>query len=184
MSHRLWKCFVIVLLCCSSYTIFAESTEKEEKESHLMNNERMDTIIRRLDENVTGKKGYWQFKIGNLAVTVITDEKADRMRIIIPIIETEKLDHEYLYRIMQANFDSALDARYAIAKQILWSAYLHPLSSLNDDEFIIGIGQTINLVSTFGTTYSSGLLNFSGGDSKAIQEKQLIQDLLDKGRAI
>jgi hypothetical protein len=172
MSHRLWKCFVIVLLCCSSYTIFAESTEKEEKESHLMNNERMDTIIRRLDENVTGKKGYWQFKIGNLAVTVITDEKADRMRIIIPIIETEKLDHEYL------------DARYAIAKQILWSAYLHPLSSLNDDEFIIGIGQTINLVSTFGTTYSSGLLNFSGGDSKAIQEKQLIQDLLDKGRAI
>ncbi len=85
---------------------------------------------------------------------------------------------------MQANFDSALDARYAIAKQTLWSVYLHPLSSLRDDEFLTGLGETVNLVSTFGTTYSSGLLNFGGGDSQAIKERQLIQELLDKGRAI
>ncbi len=48
----------------------------------------------------------------------------------------------------------------------------------------MGLGQTVNLVTTFGSTYTSGLLNFGGGDSKVIQEKQLIQELLDKGRAI
>ena len=183
MSYRLRKFFVIVFFC-GFFSVAAESVEEGQEKLSAMNNDRLDTIIRRLDDKAEGRKGYWQFKIGTLVVTVITDENADRMRIIIPVIETEKLDKEYLYRIMQANFDSTLDARYAIAKNILWSAYLHPLSSLNDDEFITAVGQSINLVSTFGTSYSSGLLNFRGGDSKAIQEKQLIQELLDKGRAI
>jgi len=184
MSYRLCKCAVIVLFLCGSSPIFAESAGGEQEESYIMNNDRLDAIIRRMDENSEGQKGYWQLKISNLTISVITDEKADRMRIIIPITETEKLDHEHLYRIMQANFDSALDARYAIAKQTLWSVYLHPLSSLRDDEFLTGLGETVNLVSTFGTAYSSGLLNFGGGDSQAIKERQLIQELLDKGRAI
>jgi hypothetical protein len=184
MFYRISKCFVIILLFCSSFATIAETAKEEQGRSYTMNNDQLDVIIRRLDDKVEGQNGYWQFKIGSLTVTVITDKKADRMRIMIPVIETEKLEHEYLYRIMQANFDSTLDARYAIAKQILWSVYLHPLSSLNDDVFITAIGQTVNLVSTFGTSYSSGLLNFGGGDSKAIQEKELIQKLLDKGRAI
>jgi hypothetical protein len=181
MSHHLLKCFVIVLFFCNSFLVFADA---EQNEPYIMNNDRLDTIILRMDGNPEGRKGYWQFKISKLTVTVITDEKADRMRIIIPIAETEKLDQDHLYRIMQANFDSTLDGRYAIAKKILWSTYLHPLSSLSDDEFLLGLGQTINLVTTFGTTYTSGLLNFGGGDSKGIQEKELIQELLDKGRAI
>lgn len=184
MSCHLWKCLVFVLFYCSSFLLFAEVDGAEQSESYVMSNDRLDAIIRRLDNNTEGKMGFWQFKINSLTVTVITDEQADRMRIIIPVIDTEKLDQQYLYRIMQANFDSALDARYAIAKNILWSAYIHPLSSLDDDQFLTAIGQTINLVTTFGTTYSSGLLNFGGGDSQAIQEKQLIQELLDKGRAI
>jgi hypothetical protein len=184
MPYHLLKCSVIVLFLCDSSSVFAEPIEGEKNESSIMDNDRLDMIIRRMDDNPEGRKGYWQFKISNLTITVITDEKADRMRIIIPITKTEKLEHDYLYRIMQANFDSTLDARYAIAKKILWSAYLHPLSSLSDDEFLMGLGQTVNLVTTFGTTYTSGLLNFSGGDSKTIQEKELIQELLDKGRAI
>jgi len=39
---------------------------------------------------------------------------------------------------MQANFDSALDARYAIAKGKLWSAFIHPLSELNEEQFFSG----------------------------------------------
>lgn len=85
---------------------------------------------------------------------------------------------------MQANFDSALDSRYAIAQGILWSTYLHPLESLRDDEFLTGLGETVNLVTTFGESFSSGLLTFGGGDSKEIKEKQLIEDLLNKGRSI
>lgn len=181
MLHLIGKIIFITLLVNS---FVASANEDEQTQPYAMNNDRMDEIIRRLDDKVQGKKGYWQFKIGTLVATVITDEKADRMRIIIPIIEADKLDKDYLYRLMQANFDSALDARYAIAKEILWSTYLHPLSILDDEQFITAIGQTVNLVSTFGSSYTSGLLSFRGGDSQAIQEKQLIQELLDKGRAI
>ncbi len=176
--------YLILLLLFIAPNLSAETSEQIQDESYEMNNDRIDTIIRRLDDNPEGEKGFWQFEISNLTIMVITDEKADRMRIIIPIMEAEKLNQDSLFRIMQANFDSALDARYAIAKEILWSAYIHPLSSLNDEDFLIGLGQTVNLVSTFGSTYSSGLLNFSGGDSKGIQEKELILELLEKGQAI
>ncbi len=177
-SHRK---YIILIFFFIPSILFAETHEEEQQDHYVMNNDRLNEIIRRLDNKTEGKKGLWQFKISNLTVTVITDEKADRMRIIIPVVKTNDLEHDILYRIMQANFDSTLDGRYAIAKDMLWSTYVHPLSSLDDEEFLLGLGQTVNLVSTFGSTYSSGLLTFGGGDSKSIQEKQLLQELLDKG---
>ena len=47
-----------------------------------------------------------------------------------------------------------------------------------------GLGQVVNLANTFGSTYSSGLLIFGGGDSRGIQEKELIDHLIKKGLAI
>lgn len=173
---------VTVLLLGSGSIARADATDEEA--GYTMTNDRLDEIIHRLDDQVEGRKGYWRFKVSNLEVTVITDEKADRMRIIVPVMETGDLGTEQLYRIMQANFDTAMDARYAIAKNILWSAYIHPLAALDDEEFLTGLGQTVNLVTNYGTTYSSGALMFGDGDSKSIQEYQLIQDLLEKGQAI
>ena len=84
-----------------------------------------------------------------------------------------------MFRLLQANFDTALDARYSIAKNIVWSLYLHPLGSLDDAQFLAAIGQVVNLATSFGTTYSSGALTFGGGDSN-----DLIKELLEKGLAI
>ena len=92
---------------------------------------------------------------------------------------TADLDSELLFRLLQANFDTALDARYSIARGVLWSLYLHPLGSLSDEQFLAAIGQVVNLASTFGTTYSSGALTFGGGDSN-----RLIEELLEQGLSI
>ncbi|MEM7524503.1 MAG: hypothetical protein AAF360_12240, partial [Pseudomonadota bacterium] len=88
-----------------------------------------------------------------------------------------------LLRLMQANFDTALDARYAVAQGRLWSVYIHPLSALGKDEFISGLGQTVNLARTYGSLYTGGALTFGGGDSNDIH-RALIDDLLKKGEAI
>jgi hypothetical protein len=187
MSDRIFKLLVIVLFSISSFSVIAEPAEPAEPElakTCAMNNSRLEDIIRRLDKAPEGSDGMWQLKVGNHAVTVITDEEADRMRIVIPITETSELTEKHLYRIMQANFDSALDARYAIAKEILWSAYIHPLSTLSDEDFLSGLGQTVNLVDTFGGSFSSGSSTFIGGDSKGLKEKELIKELLEKGKAI
>lgn len=187
MSDRIFKLLVIVLFSISSFSVIAgpaEPAEPDLAKTCSMNNSRLEDIIRRLDKTPEGSDGMWQLKVGNHAVTVITDEEADRMRIVIPITETSELTEKHLYRIMQANFDSALDARYAIAKEILWSAYIHPLSTLSDEDFLSGLGQTVNLVDTFGSSFSSGSSTFIGGDSKGLKEKELIKELLEKGKAI
>lgn len=184
MPHRILKLLVIVFITSTAFSVFAEATEPGQTKTCSMDNSRLEDIIRRLDKNPEGSNGMWQIKVGNHAVTVITDETVDRMRIVIPITETYELTEKNLYRIMQANFDSALDARYAIAKEILWGAYIHPLSTLTDADFLNGLRQTVNLVDTFGSTFSSGSATFRGGDSQDLKEKELIKELLKKGKAI
>ena len=50
--------------------------------------------------------------------------------------------------------------------------------TLHDRQLIEAIGQTVNLARTYGSSYASGLLLFGGGDSGAIQQRELIDELL------
>jgi len=152
-------------------------------ESAGMTNNRIDELVRKIDKNTKGKPGFWQFTVENMMVTIVTDEKADRMRIIIPVIEAKELDEKMMRRLLQANFDSALDARYSIARGVLWSAYIHPLSTLDDQTLLSAIGQVVNLTATYGSSFSSGALMFNGGDSGEIQRRKVIDELIRKGMA-
>lgn len=134
--------------------------------------ERLETIIRIFDPEAERNLNSFSFKMPvqdmELNIQVITDPAAGRMRIVIPIVMETSLGPERIKRIMQANFDSALDARYALAQGVLWATFIHPLSSLSDEEFLSGLSQTLNLAATYGSTYSSGLFVFGGGDSQGI----------------
>jgi len=155
-----------------------ESVEREGS----MTIKSMDRIVRLLDTNTKSPRaGVWQLKIEKTQVFIVTDTKANRMRIMVPVRKAEGLSIEELQRITQANFDTALDSRYAIARKLLWAVYIHPLSELHSRQFIKGIGQTVNLALTYGKTFSSGLLSYGGGDSRAILRRQLIDKLLKKG---
>jgi len=145
--------------------------------------DRLDAIIRALDPEAQGNGTVWQFTIDGVQVLVVTDPRADRMRALTPVARSADVTQDQMTRMMQANFDSALDARYAIAKDMLWSAYIHPLSALEKDQLISGIGQVVNLAQSFGTLYSSGGLLYGGGDSGALQ-RALIEELLKKGEEI
>lgn len=147
-----------------------------------MSLETMHTILERLDSDLQNQNGNWQLTIADVPVVIVTDAVNNRMRILVAIRKADTLTPEDLTRIMQANFDSALDARYAIAKDILWSTFIHPLSTLHDRQLIEAIGQTVNLARTYGSSYSSGLLLFGGGDSGAIQQRELIDQLLKRGQ--
>ena len=85
--------------------------------------------------------------------------------------EADTLGESLMKRLLQSNFDTALDARYAIAKGMLWSAFVHPLPQLTPDQFASGLGQVVNLAMTFGSTFTSGGLTFGGGDSGALIEE-------------
>ena len=168
-----------ILLCVLPLTASADRNMPDG-----MNNQRIGELLANLDLDLSGGDGFWRLVIDGRTVMIITDENADRMRIIVPVTAAEALREDLLVRVMQANFDSALDARYAIAKDTLWSAYIHPLRSLDDEEFLLGLGQAFNLANTFGNNYASGLLIFGGGDSRGIREKELLDELVEKGLAI
>jgi len=136
-------------------------------------------VIGALDGEAERNGNNWQFTVEERMLIVVTDANAGRMRIITPIAESSALPSEALERLMQANFDTALDARYAIGQGVVWGAFVHPLDSLTTRDFASGVLQTKSLADTFGTTFSSGILNYGGGDSGAILENQL-NELLEQ----
>jgi len=152
----------------------------------VMTTKRMGEIIKRLDPKAkaAANASAWQFHIEEVPVVVVTDAGNNRMRIMIALKKADTMSAEELLRLSQANFDTALDARYAVAKGLLWATFIHPLSELHDKQFIAGIGQTVNAAKSYGTTYSSGLLSFGGGDSRGIIQRDLIDKLIKKGQEI
>ena len=141
--------------------------------------EEIAEVISALDENATRTGNNWQLTLDETMLLVVTDANAGRMRIITPIAEAGALPEGAMERLLQANFDTALDARYAIAQGLVWSSFIHPLDSLTQRDFASGLLQTKSLADTFGTTFSSGVLNYGGGDSGAIIEDQL-RELLEE----
>lgn len=139
----------------------------------------MDDVIKALDSKAMRTGNNWQFTLEERVMLVVTDANAGRMRIITPIALIADLPEGAMARLMQANFDTALDARYAVAQDLVWGAFLHPLDTLTQRDFASGILQTHSIGETFGTTFSSGAISFGGGDSGAVFEQQL-KELLEE----
>lgn len=139
----------------------------------------IDGALKKINKDIKRETNIWQFTLGTRQVIVITDPIAERMRIMVPIGDAGLLDQALLTRLMQANFDSALDARYAIANDVLWGTFIHPLTSLSEKDFASGLAQAIAVADNFGGSFSSGAVVFGGGDSTRLQAQELL-DLLKK----
>ncbi len=140
-------------------------------------------VVTTIDEDAQLTANGATFTIDEVTVTLVFDVHADRMRLFSQVIPSDTLSSRTLQRVMQANFDTALDARYAIAQGVLWSTYMHRLTTLTQDDFVSGLAQTVTLVKTYGTTFSSGAMSFGRGDSNAEIQK-LLESLLNDGQEI
>jgi len=124
----------------------------------------LDRLIRRLGTDVQGGDGVWQFEHGGRRVYVMVDERHNRMRAMTPVADASPLAEEDLRKLLAANFDRALDARFALGRGVLWSLFLHPLAELTPREFRACIAQVTTLADNYGSTYASSDLAFGGGD--------------------
>ena len=128
-----------------------------------MSNQRLDGLIRQITSDVEGQLGFWQFTVDGRDIMVITDETHNRMRIMSPVAPQDKLDKDELTRLLEANFGSALDAKYALRDETLWSVFTHPLGELSEEQFLDCVAQVANLANNFGSSYASSNLIFGGG---------------------
>lgn len=125
-----------------------------------MTQDKMEEIVISKVEVLNQKKGYIVFTYKKIKMALISDLKHNRMRIISPITDFTKMSEIRKTAVMESNFHLALDSRYAVSNDILYSAYIHPLSSLSENQIIDALDQVSTLALTFGTSYTSGSLTF------------------------
>jgi len=124
----------------------------------------IERFVRNVGSSIQRRGDAWQFRVQGQPVMVIADPPADRIRIQTPVTESAKLGPQDWRRVMSANFDTAVDARYAAARDILWSVFVHRFSTLTREDFVSGLRQCLNLVATYGGAYASTGQAFGGGD--------------------
>ena len=127
-----------------------------------MSNQKLEELIAQITPDAEGKLGAWKFAIQGRDILVITDETHNRMRIMSPVAKRDQLDTNELARLLEANYGSALDAKYALRDQTLWSVFTHPLGELSEEQFLDCVAQVANLANNFGGSYASSNLFFGG----------------------
>ena len=133
---------------------------------------RMNKIFKAEVEEMEREDGIWTMSYGDLPVMVVSDERANRMRIFTPITTQASLDDDDLEIMLVANFHSALDAKYALYEGFVVSLFTHPLRELQEEQLIDALRQVVVLAKTFGTTYSSTEMIF-GGDTEEEKEPKI-----------
>ena len=172
------------LICAAFIAGITQVTAQEGSQSEPpMTFDRMAAIIAELDEDAIRRGSVIEFTLADVPVMVVADSNANRMRAMVPIRSAEGLDKDELMRLMQANFDTALDARYAVAQGRLWGTFIHPLSPLEKEQLLSALAQTVTVALTYGQTYSGGAVTFGGGDSRGIYE-DILRELLKRGEEL
>ena len=155
MNHIL-KTMLLLLLTGFGNSLLAQSAFDK------MTNEKMGKILQRETQEVDGESGRWQVAYLERVLYIITDENANRMRVMTPIIEEAKMAEDSMKKLLEANFDRALDAKYSLYEGYVWSVFTHPLNELTVEQFKDAMKQVATLADRYGSTYSSTDFVFGG----------------------
>ncbi|SNR14338.1 hypothetical protein [Tenacibaculum jejuense] len=141
---------------------------------------KLGTILERASDSIISQKPQWRFVIKDVPFIAIADSTHNRMRIISPIGESDKLNEELKTASLMANFHTALDVKYAISDNILWSVFIHPLKELTEDQVYDAVSQVYYAHVNFGTTFSSTSLVFPGNKRPQKKPKKVEKKILKK----
>jgi hypothetical protein len=127
-------------------------------------------LLAEVTEDFRQSPTHWQFIHDGIPMACLTDPSFDRMRFIAPITELSDMDDATKDAVLEANFHSALDARYGSSNGLLFSAFLHPLSSLEEPLARSALDQVASLVHTFGSQFTSGSIELAGREGELDDE--------------
>jgi len=133
-----------------------------------MTHSTLGRLLERVLTDIEGSEGFWHGQRDDVTVYVISDVEHDRMRIMAPVGELRVKDAGFLTILLRANFDRALDAKYALRNKELWSVFMHPLSTIVPDDLGTFVDQVVRLVKNTGSTYASSELVFGVDDDERL----------------
>ena len=134
--------------------------------SQEMNFKKLDATLTQISDSIVGNNSQWRFTIKNVPFICIADSTHNRMRIISPIANSNRLTDKLKTAALMANFHTALDVKYAISDNVLWSTFIHPLKELSEKQLLDAVSQVYYANVNFGTTFSSTSLVFPGKKPK------------------
>jgi len=110
--------------------------------------ERMAQILRDHDIEPMGNAGRRQFIYEGMQMFLLADPQHNRMRLISPLARLDLLrrepdfnEVELLRKMLKANYLATGDVRLCVNNHIIWAAFLHPLDSLTERDFMSALGQ-------------------------------------------
>ncbi|MEM1368350.1 MAG: hypothetical protein AAGG02_10095 [Cyanobacteria bacterium P01_H01_bin.15] len=175
-NRRVWGLFILgiaITIGIVTASLWGEPQElvqaqsvpmEQENQMRAFDTSQLDRILREEVPAVARQGNQWQLVYQNRPILVFADPESNRMRMLSPI-EAEDLVADQIVKMMVANFHTALDARYAFARDgSVVSLYLHPLNSLQTQDLLSALAQVAELANTFGTTYSSSDMSFGTGE--------------------
>ena len=116
---------------------------------------RLERHLHSIAREVYPGPGHWTVQHRNVPVLVYAHEGHERMRVVTPVVGVAELSAEDLRTLLEANYSKALDARYAIAEELVWGLFVHRLSTLTREELESALDQVVALKKNYGTTYAS-----------------------------
>lgn len=143
-----------------------------------MTPEKLRKLTSQVSDTLVVQGNSFRFIYKETLMISVYDENANRMRIISPIVEREKIEEKELLNAMVANFHSVLDVKYALSDEIIWSVFIHPLKELSEHQVLDAIEQVYAASATFGTTYSSTNLVFPGNTKK--KDEKTLEKIINK----
>lgn len=145
---------------CAGFSASRPSESDADALARPMSQARMELLFANHVEAIMGPPGAIQTRVDGVSVYLISDPLRDRMRLVAPVARMNQANRGLALVLLRANFFSTLDARYAVSDGLVYAAFLHPLSSLTPELLESALAQVLSLAKTFGSSFSSGLLQF------------------------
>ena len=122
-----------------------------------LNTAQLDVLLRRTLPDIRGEAGRWAVHVDDeIEVYIVADDETDRMRIMVPIARVDRTEVDLLWVLLLSNYDRALDAKYAIYEDLIWSTWSRRLSWSDAVEVEAAIQDVIRLARNTGTTFATG----------------------------
>jgi hypothetical protein len=158
MAGRRWG--FALLLAAPLFLGAHHHTADGEAPAAPMTQGRMVEIIRETAGATQGPPGFVEFVVDGVAIAAISDVAHDRMRLIAPVADATEVGPAERDRMLEANFHTTLDGRYATSGGVVFTVFTHRLSTLTAEDLRAAIDQVASLVKTFGTGYAAGDVGF------------------------
>ena len=122
-----------------------------------LNTAQLDALLRRSLPDVRGESGRWAARIDeDIEIYVDADDTSDRLRIMVPVAHADRSDVDLLWVLLIANYDRAVDAKYAVYEHLIWSTWSRRLSWSGAVDVECAIDDVVRLARNTGTTFATG----------------------------